>query len=240
MNFKITLFKTFFVLFLIGINLNICNGQMPDEAAKILTQKGSVQIKTELTFYTAKSSSKLNGSPNGSSKETLINISPYVGYFIIKGLVGGIGLDYTFNKTGANNLTGTETNLLFGPYLQYYLPMDYSSAIFLISDFGFGLTRNEENSVGLKSATNTYKLGFGAGFTMLPSVKDYFPLGLEAAFKYNFGRANNQTTINGVDNNIITTSNQFDLSISLTYYFYSMPPPSRSSPANNSRRKLGF
>lgn len=238
MNSKITLFKTFFILFLIGINLNICNGQTPDEAAKILTQKGSVQIKTELTFYTAKSSSKLNGSPNGSSKETFVNISPYVGYFITNGLVGGMEFNYTYNKLGANGTAGAESNLLLGPYLQYYLPIGYSSAVFLISDFGFDWAR-EEDSNGFKGYSSTYKLGFGTGFSMFPSVKDYLPLGLEAAFKYNFGRSNNQTSINGVDNSVITTSNQFDLSITLTYYFYSMPPsPSSPPPANNPRRKL--
>lgn len=178
--------------------------------------KGTIQIGGTVGISSASTDITINGVENPGSATLQINAAPKVGYFLFDQLVLGIGMDYTFNEEKATT-TETDADLLFGPYAQLYLPIGNSKAFFLEGNFGFGNTRDTNDQLGLDNSTRVYALGIGPGFTIISG--DQHPLGLETSFKYNFGRSTNTTKINDTVNEVLTRTNQWDLSLGIKYYF---------------------
>ena len=184
--------------------------------------KGNFMIGSTLGFSTADSrvkveSTDLNEEGDGPSA-VQINIAPNVGYFVADNFVVGGGLDYTFNSVKEPNEDEVnDSDLLFGPFFRYYLPVQNNIAFFFQSDFGFGSSSDTQEIAGISRSvkSNIFAVGFGPGLTVFSTQS----LGIEALAKYNYARSNFNTTEAGVSSSTETRTNQIDLSIGLQFYF---------------------
>lgn len=149
---------------------------------------------------------------------TQFNIAPSVGYFLLDEFAIGIGLDYTFNKVeNKSQDTNKDSDLLFGPFARYYLPMTDDMAFFLEANFGFGNSSDDRVIAGQQQniSTNIFAVGVGPGFTIFSSDA----VGIETLVKYNYARSDFDTTIDGVRRKTNTKTNQFDFSVGFRFYF---------------------
>jgi hypothetical protein len=146
------------------------------------------------------------------------SISPKVGYFIIDQLAIGIGLDYTRSLIKEpNEDRNLDSDLLFGPFARYYLPVANDAAIFLEGSFGFG-NATDNLLIGGQTqniSTNIFAIGFGPGLTVFSDQG----FGISAIIKYNYARSDFDTDIGGIQQSTITKTNQFDFSVGIAYYF---------------------
>lgn len=151
------------------------------------------------------------------------SISPKLGYFVIDQLALGIGLDYTRSEVEepSHNRT-TDSDLLFGPFVRYYLPLTDDMAVFLESNFGFGNASDHLEIDGEPQdiSTNIFAVGVGPGLTVFSA--DAFSV--SAIFKYNFARSDFDTSIGGQQRRTVTKTNQFDFSVGVAYYFSAIRP----------------
>lgn len=184
--------------------------------------KGNFVIGTTLGFSAAdtKVSYSISGvKEKGNGPSALqLNFAPNVGYFLIDYLAVGIGLDYTFSQvTDPNEDRRNDSDLLFGPFARYYLPVGEDMAFFLETSFGFGNASDDqyigENKQSIN--TNVFALGVGPGFTIF-STDD---IGVEALFKYNFASSQFDTENTGVKTSTNTRTSQFDISVGIQFYF---------------------
>lgn len=147
-----------------------------------------------------------------------LNFAPNVGYFLIDNLAVGMGLDYTFNRLENPNQDKTDdSDLLFGPFARYYLPVGDDMAFFLETDFGFGNSSDQQYIGEDRQSINThvFAFGLGPGFTIF-STQD---IGIEALLKYNYARSQFETENGGVNTTTTTRTNQFDVSVGVQFYF---------------------
>ncbi len=152
---------------------------------------------------------------------TQFNIAPSIGYFMVDGLAMGIGLDYTFNQVSRQNEdTNKDSDILFGPFARYYLPMGEDMAFFLEANFGFGNSSDDREIAGTRQniSTNIFAAGLGPGFTIFSSNA----VGIEALVKHNYARSDFDTTIGGISRKTMTRTNQFDFSVGFRFYFTGM------------------
>jgi hypothetical protein len=186
------------------------------------TAKGNFVIGSTLGFSSA--NSKITQDDGDGDVESIrptstqFNISPSLGYFLMDEFVLGIGLDYTNNSVdqgeGENNL---DSDLLFGPYARYYMPVTEDMAFFLEANFGFGTSTDNLEIAGQTQniSTNIFAFGLGPGYTIFSSNA----IGIEALIQYNYARSNFDTDIGGEKRNTTTRTNQFDFSIGFQFYF---------------------
>lgn len=197
------------------------------------TAQGNFMMGSTIGFSAA--NSKVTQDAGNGDEETInptstqFNISPSIGYFLLDDFVLGIGLDYTSNRVdrgdGDNNL---DSDLLFGPFARYYLPITEDMAFFLESNFGFGNSTDNLEIGGevQKISTNIFAVGVGPGFTIFSSSA----VGIEALVQYNYARSNFDTNIGGQKRNTTTVTNQFDFSIGFQFYFGGMEKAKTSNP----------
>jgi hypothetical protein len=194
------------------------------------TQRGNFVIGSRIGFSGAKSSVDVQSS-TGSVKgdggsSTQFNLAPGIGYFFANNLVLGVGMDWLRNTTSTGvDLSGGTTapqksdnnNLLFGPFLRFFIPTDDDKAFFIGSTLGFGNSKNQftANNQTQSVNTNLLTLGVGPGFTIFSKNG----LALEALVKYNFARSNSQIDVQGVQRTSKTLTNAVDFSVGLQYYF---------------------
>ncbi len=157
------------------------------------------------------------------------SIAPNVGYFFADNLAAGLGVDFTRSRVQQPDQEETDdSDLLFGPFLRYYLPVEEQVALFLAANFGFGNSTDVQDIAGSRQSirTNIFAAGVGPGITV------YAPggLGLEAILKYNFARSKFDTEIAGVSASSTTRTNQFALSLGLQYYFGGVKPVAKRLP----------
>ncbi len=149
---------------------------------------------------------------------TQFSIAPNVGYFLADNFALGIGLDYTLSSVKQPNEDRTDdSDLLFGPFVRYYIPIDNDMAVFLVTNFGFG-NSSDETLVGTNTKrinTNIFAVGVGPGFTIYSSNG----IGLEAIFKYNFARSKFDTEDAGIKTTTKAITNQFDIGLGVQFYF---------------------
>lgn len=190
-------------------------------ASAQFTAQGNFVIGSTLGFSAANSKITQNDGGGDIATEnptsTQLNFAPNIGYFLADNLAVGISMDYTFNQVertdGDNN---EDSNLLFGPFGRYYVPMAPDMAFFLESSFGFGnasdylLIAGEPQRIN----TNIMAFGLGPGFTIFSNSA----IGIEALVKYNFARSRFDTDIAGVQRETVTRTNQFDFSIGFQFY----------------------
>ncbi|MBK7940251.1 MAG: hypothetical protein IPJ82_25615 [Lewinellaceae bacterium] len=61
-----------------------------------------------------------------------------------------------------------DSDLLFGPFMRYYLPANENVAFFAVANFGFGNSKDEQ-TVGENTesiSTNIFAIGAGPGITV--------------------------------------------------------------------------
>ncbi|HKK77924.1 MAG TPA: hypothetical protein VJ953_22790 [Saprospiraceae bacterium] len=152
-----------------------------------------------------------------------INFAPNIGYFLMDELALGLSMDFTFSRLKEPSTDRTEdSNLLFGPFVRYYFPLDDDLAFFTEVSFGFGNSSDDLFIGGQKQSINTtiFATGFGPGFTIFASNG----IGIEAIFKYNYARSRFNTLLDGINQETITRTNQFDISLGVQYYFSGVRP----------------
>ncbi|WP_246141799.1 hypothetical protein [Phaeodactylibacter luteus] len=197
------------------------------------TEQGNFIIGTTLGFSSAHSKvTQEDGAADIATENpvsTQLSISPSMGYFLVDHLALGLGMDYTFNRVERNEGdTNKDSDLLFGPFVRYYVPVAQDMAFFLEGNFGFG---NASDNLVLGSEvqrinTNIMAMGVGPGFTIFSGSA----IGIEALLKYNYARSKFDTDIGGVQRQTISRTNQFDFSIGLQYYIGGVEPARSPSP----------
>lgn len=194
------------------------------------TVRGNFVIGSRIGFSTAQSeidvqsaSGSIKGDGGSSSQ---FNLSPGIGYFLVDNFVMGIGMDWIRNNssTGVDLNGGTtipndsqNNNLLFGPFVRYFLPTGDDNAFFIGAVFGFGNSKNQFTSDNQTQSINNSLLTMGAG----PGYTIYSNngLALEALVKYNFARSISEIDVQGIQRTSKTWTNAVDFSVGLQYYF---------------------
>lgn len=199
-----------------------------------VTSGGNFIIGTTMGLSTAKS--KISQESGDGTTETdspsssQFSFSPSVGYFIIENVAVGIHMDYTSSEVKEPNLDRTtDSDLLFGPLVRFYLPFADDMAFFLEGGFGFG-NSNDEKYFGEERQrinTNIFAYGVGPGFTIFSNKA----IGIEALLKYNYARSNFDTEIGGIERNTISRTNQFDFSVGFQFYFSAIRPATDTNEA---------
>lgn len=207
-----------YLRFISGILIALLPYSMSGQAL----DQGNFIIGSTVGFSTSNSKVTLMSTgtdEQGKGPSSLqVSIAPKVGYFIIDDLALGLGMDFTFSSLKEPNTDRTDdSDLLFGPFARYYLPVEEDMAFFVETNFGFGNSSDDqfigEGRQSIK--TNIFALGVGPGFTVISDQG----IGIEAIFKYNFARSKFNTDIAGVTTETITQTNQFDVSIGIQFYF---------------------
>jgi Outer membrane protein beta-barrel domain len=194
-------------------------------------QRGNFVIGSRVGFSAAKSSIEVNsdaGSIKGDGGSSFqFNLAPGIGYFFVDNLVLGIGMDWlkTESKTGvdvsgagAPPQKASNNNVLFGPFLRYFIPAGDDTALFLGTSLGFGNSNNEftgSDNVTQSINTSLFVLGVGPGITIFN--KNGFAL--EALVKYNFAKSDSEIDIQGLKRTSESWTNAVDFSVGLQYYF---------------------
>ena len=201
-----------------------------------LTSSGNFVVGSSFGFSSATSNiiqESVGGTDEGEGPSSIqLSISPKIGYFVQDELAVGIGLDYTFSEVREpNEDRRTDSDLLFGPFARYYLPVGEDVAVFLEANFGFGNATDNLNIGGetRNISTNIFATGFGPGLTVFSNES----LGVSAIFKYNFARSKFDIEIDGIKQETITRTNQFDFSVGIAFYF-------ATSPAGTARANPGL
>ncbi len=189
-----------------------------------VTQSGNFILGSTVGFSTAHSNITQEATGGISNEEspysTQVNIAPSVGYFLFDNFALGIRMDYTMSRVEEANDEFTEdSDVLFGPFSRFYLPLTESNDMYLFAEagFGFGNSRDvKELSTGNQRInTNLFAFGVGPGITVIASNA----IGLEAVVKYNFARSEFDTEIAGIKANTTTKTNQIGISLGLQFYF---------------------
>lgn len=195
------------------------------------TQRGNFVIGSRIGFSSAKSSIEVE-SPTGSVKgdggnSSQFNLAPAIGYFFANHFVLGIGMDWlkTRSKAGVDVSGGTtpaqessNNNILFGPFLRYFIPTGDDKAFFLGSSVSFGNSKNHftgSDNTTQSINTSLLTIGVGPGFTIYSNNG----LALEALVKYNFAKSNSEIDIQGLKRTSQSWTNAIDFSVGVQYYF---------------------
>ncbi len=179
------------------------------------TEKGTFMIGGELGLSSTSSTTNAAGNTNQGSNSLQFNIAPSVGYFVVDHFAVGIGVDYTLSTItdrDDNDNSQFDSDLLFGPFVRYYIPFG-DKALFFEADFGFGNSNASFNDQSVN--TTVLAAGIGPGFTIFSN--DH--IGIEALAKYKYGSSRNVTEVNNMKTESTTTTHAFDFSIGLQVYF---------------------
>jgi len=201
-------------------------------SAAQVTSSGNFLLGSTIGFSAASSNITQEATGGVSTEEspnsTRINFAPSVGYFLFDDFALGIRMDYTLNRVEeANNDFTEDSDVLFGPFARYYLPITETNDMYLFAEagFGFGNARDvkELETGDQRITTNLFAFGIGPGITVIASNA----IGLEAVVKYNFARSEFDTQIAGVNANTTTKTNQIGISLGLQFYFSGFTPANR-------------
>lgn len=194
------------------------------------TQQGNFVIGSRIGFSTAKSKvdvQSTTGSIKGDGGSSAqFNLAPGIGYFFLDNFALGIGMDWlkTNSSTGVDLNGGTaapqksdNNNILFGPFMRYFIPMGEDKAFFIGTTVGFGNSKNQFTADNKTQSIDNSLLtiGVGPGFTIYSKNG----LALEALVKYNYARSNSEIDVQGVKRVSKTWTNAVDFSVGLQYYF---------------------
>lgn len=194
------------------------------------SQRGNFMIGSRIGFSAAKSSVEVQattGSIKGDGGSSYqINLSPGIGYFFANNLAIGINMDWlkTHSQTGIDLNGGTEepetsdnNNVLFGPFIRYFMPVSNNRAFFIGTSLGFGNSNNQfvSNNQTQKIDNSLLTVGVGPGFTIYSNNG----LALEALVKYNFAQSKSSIDVSGVKRTSETWTNAVDFSVGIQYYF---------------------
>ncbi|MEM8527518.1 MAG: outer membrane beta-barrel protein [Bacteroidota bacterium] len=199
-------------------------------ASAQVTDRGNFLIGGTLGFSAATSDFEVDGTTGkidgNAGTSSQFNIAPAIGYFFTDNFALGIGLDYTLNTSKVpedptdpnSDVNKTiDSDLLFGPFARYYLPITDDKAFFVESTFGIGSSANEIVIDGnaQTTSTNVMAIGIGPGFTIFSSDA----IGIEALAKYNWARSNTDIEFQEVNTESTSYTNAIDFSVGLQFYF---------------------
>jgi outer membrane protein W len=194
------------------------------------TQRGNFVIGTRLGFSGAKSTVDVqaaSGSIKGDGGSSFqLNLAPGIGYFVTNNFAIGVGMDLIrSNSSTGVDLSGgtgasqesTNNNVLFGPFIRYFMPLGDDKAFFIGSTLGFGNSKNQftANNVTQSINTSLFTVGVGPGFTIYSNNG----LALEALVKYNFANSDSKIDVQGIQRTSKTWTNAVDFSVGVQYYF---------------------
>lgn len=192
-----------------------------------MTRQGNFILGSTIGFSSANSNITQDKGTGETTKEnpysTQLSVAPSIGYFLIDNLPLGIRLDYTFNRVkDQNGLKAEDSNVLFGPFARYYIPMKHNLYFFGEAGFGFGNSRDTKDlETGTqKINTNLFSFGVGPGATIIATNA----FGLEALVKYNYAHSKFDTEILGVKQNTTSSTNQISISLGVQFYFAGLKP----------------
>jgi len=187
-----------------------------------VTDQGNFLIGANIGFSSANSETEqtLNGDPSGTEGSTAsqFNITPSIGYFLANNFTLGIGMDYTYNSIERpNDEQANDSDLLFGPFARYYVPMENNMAFFMEGTLGFGSSDEESNigDVAQDISNDVFAVGIGPGFTIISDNG----IGIEALLKYNYAESDADFEFEGESVNVKTITNQIDFSVGIHVYF---------------------
>lgn len=187
-------------------------------ASSQVLDKGNFMIGSTVGFSTANSKVSTGGEETEGLTAQQFNIAPAIGYFVLDNFALGLGADFTLNSvTEPSQDKTTDSDLLFGPFARYYFAVGDNVAVFLVGNFGFGNSQDEQ-LVGenkQKISTNIFAVGAGPGIT----VYSKGGFAIEAVLKYNYANSKFDTENAGVTTSTTTRTNQFALSLGMQYYF---------------------
>lgn len=166
------------------------------------------------------------GDFSGDGDESYqLNIAPGIGYMVVNNLALGIGMDYISAGTrtredpddpGSAIRENENINLLFGPFVRLFLPINEDNAFFIGTSVGFGQSRNQFLDGSNQTIDNRLLVySIGPGFTIF----SHGGLSLETLVKYNYARANSDINLNNIQRNTRTSTNSVDFSVGIQFYF---------------------
>ena len=215
------------------------------------TQRGNFVIGSRIGFSTSKSSIDVQsnaGSINGDGgSSSQFNLSPGIGYFFARHFVMGISMDWlrTSSRSGVDLSGGTDpaqesenNNILFGPFIRYFIPFGEDKAFFLGTTVGFGDSKNRfiDGNQAQTIDNSLLSIGAGPGLTIFSSNG----LALEALAKYNFARSISEINIQDIQRTSKTWTNAVDFSVGLHYYFGGIRATNGARLAPTETKKPGF
>lgn len=189
--------------------------------------KGNFAIGSRIGFSAATTDIQVDGAgaaASGGNSSTQFTLTPTIGYFFGRNFVVGMGMDYIGNASkdkSNNSTTGTQktsdSKVLFGPFVRYYLPVADDQAFFIgaVSGFGNSNTNVTVNQQPQSVRTNLTSLGIGPGYSIFANNC----VSMEAQIKYNYGTSRNTVNVNGVSNTTRTNTNAWDFVVGFHYYF---------------------
>lgn len=113
-------------------------------------------------------------------KTTAFGFSGSAHYFIIDNLSAGLNLSFQSLSSEIDGVDGskdTETTLLAGPELRYYIPAGEKMKVFVNAGAGFG-TYKEKRGDDESDPTNLTRFGGAAGLAFFPNQHVSIDLGL--------------------------------------------------------------
>jgi opacity protein-like surface antigen len=133
-------------------------------------------------------STKTEKTRNGSQTttdgtQTVFNVSPRFGYFVIDNLAigAGVGLQLTKWNSKANGNDYNASSISFQPFARYYLPVN----VFFHGEFGIGTTHvNYDDINNDEYQYNTINLALGAGYAFFLTDN----VAVEPMLSYRFSR----------------------------------------------------
>ena len=132
-------------------------------SASAQTSSGDILLDagTDFSFNSLKLNDIDPGGLNGlSSKSSAIELNATGGYFIMDGLVLGLGVAYSSGKTtvdqGGGESVSTTTSLVVGPMLRYYIG---ETNLWGQISYGLGSGKEKDETGGTTTETDDPKLG---------------------------------------------------------------------------------
>lgn len=160
------------VLLLLLFISTYCNAQL-DKKTWLIGGNGSLQS------YKQEYSSQVQG--NITSKNTGINISAAIGYFIFDKFGAGLKSSYSLNKGKRENgdiLYESPTQLLIGPFIRYY---------FLHKENQYNLLMESSYQIGINKYPTSNDKGNARRFQIVGGAEVFFnsSIGMEFLLGYN-------------------------------------------------------
>lgn len=145
------------------------------------TEKNNLMIGGNIGYSSTKTSSL-------SVKNTTLNLSPSVGYFISDNLAVGVNLSYSQQKLSSL----TQSSFSFGPFARYYYGKQEHLKPFGQVGVGLFSENFEANAINTKIKGSTYHIGLGVAYFLSENVA------LEGLFQYqkiNLNEGSNSNTL---------------------------------------------
>jgi hypothetical protein len=154
--------------------------------AKGQTEKNNWLMGGSLGFT---SSTQKESDVSGSSKTTVFQLTPDIGYFFINNLAAGIGLNLSSTHSSSSNTYGSSSSTITyftaGPFVRYYFNTSPHVKLFVHGDASWGSQKYSFTNGGNDQSqpadpVNIYEGKAGAAFFLNPNVALEFTAGYQS------------------------------------------------------------